>query len=103
MRLPARTTLLVSMILSGCVASPSGSPFMVIVRGPADACALEVDGRKIADSHALLAVAREQHRRGRTAIVKGDEQLPYRCVGGAIYTLQSAGYRDVRFETGPAQ
>src|SRR4051794_7018447 len=35
--------------------------------------------------------------RGRKVIVDAGLEAPYRCVGGTIFTIQSAGVRDVSF------
>jgi hypothetical protein len=76
-------------------------PFSVIVRGSATSCNIEVDGRKVTMDE-LLAIARPEARSGRRAHVDSDmTETPYRCLGGAIYTLQMAGFKDVDFVAEP--
>lgn len=45
----------------------------------------------------LLAVARKGALRSRRARIDANEDTPYRCVGGAIFTLQMAGFNNVGF------
>jgi biopolymer transport protein ExbD len=74
----------------------------VVVRGPAPSCFIEVDGRKVTTDE-LLAIARPEVKPGRAARIDADmAQTPYRCIGGAIYTLQMAGFSDVGFAAKPA-
>ncbi len=35
------------------------------------------------------------------AHIRGDVNTPYRCIGGAVYTMQSAGYAKVGFISEP--
>lgn len=44
----------------------------------------------------LLATARPEAKPGRSArILLNTNDVPYRCIGGAIYSLQSAGFEEV--------
>lgn len=79
---------------------PGGSPqpYVVIVRGPADACSVEAAGRKLTIDE-LLKAARAEVRKGRRARILTDmNDTPYRCIGGVIYTLQMAGFDKVDFD-----
>jgi biopolymer transport protein ExbD len=76
-------------------------PFRVMVRGPASSCSIEVDGHKVTTDE-LLAIARPEAKSGRLAHLDTDMgQTPYRCIGGAIYTLQRAGFTKVAFISEP--
>lgn len=76
-------------------------PFNVIVRGPAASCIIEANGRTVTTEE-LLSIARPEARSGRRAHIVSDMPTPYRCIGGAIYTLQMAGFKDVGFVAEPA-
>jgi hypothetical protein len=79
---------------------PGGTPqpYVVIVRGPADACSVEAAGRKLTIDQ-LLKAARAEAREGRRARILTDMNgTPYRCIGGVIYTLQMAGFDEVDFD-----
>lgn len=71
------------------------APFDIVVRGPAASCTIEVGGRTVTPQE-LLATARPEAKPGRSArILLTTNEVPYRCVGGAIYSLQSAGFEEV--------
>jgi len=79
----------------GCAAPATFAPFNVVVRGPATSCSIEVEGRKVTTDE-LFQIAQPEARSGRRAHIESDmAQMPYRCLGGAIYTLQRAGFKDV--------
>jgi hypothetical protein len=84
----------------GSAASAEVAPFVVAVRGPATACTIEVAGRRVTLDE-LLAIARRQPKPKRHARIVSDMgPAPYRCIGGAIYTLQRAGFENVAFDAG---
>lgn len=84
------------MVLAGC-AGHTDQPFNVVVRGPASACTIMVDGRR-ATLDELRTLARPAAKAGRRVRIDSDmADVPYRCIGGAIYMLQAAGFRDVGF------
>ena len=92
---------LASGVAIGCAAPTTVAPFRVVVRGPAEACSLEVEGRKLATEQ-LLEIARVEAKPGRRARIDLDTpETPWQCVGGVIYTLQKAGFRDVGFNAEP--
>ncbi|WP_294253748.1 hypothetical protein [uncultured Sphingomonas sp.] len=73
-------------------------PYVVIVRGSGDACFAEVAGQKLTMDQ-LRTVAKPEARKGRKArIVSALKNTPYRCLGGVIYTLQTAGFEQVDFD-----
>lgn len=89
------------MVLAGCT-SHTEEPLNVVVRGPASACTITVDGRT-ATLDELQTLARPAAKAGRIVRIDSDMvDVPYRCIGGAIYTLQAAGFRDVGFVARPA-
>ena len=85
---------IMALLLSG----GSPQPYVVVVRGPPDACSVEVAGRKLTMDE-LLKAAQTEVRKGRRALILSDmNDTPYRCIGGVIYTLQMAGFDKVDFE-----
>jgi hypothetical protein len=65
------------------------------------ACEVEVGGRRFVPAEGgSRAVADLRALRGaRTAVmVAVQPKATYRCIGGAIYLLQRAGFREVSFE-----
>ncbi|MBB5709613.1 hypothetical protein [Sphingomonas xinjiangensis] len=46
----------------------------------------------------LLEVARKEALPQRSARIIAVRDTPYRCIGGAIYTLQMAGFIHVKFK-----
>ena len=95
-------TTVAAMILGACAHEPLQAPFNVLVRGPSSECSIEVQGKKL-NLDELLVTARSEVRPGRRAQIDSDmEQTPYRCIGGAIYTLQLAGFEQVGFVSEPA-
>jgi hypothetical protein len=75
-----------------CEAQTSMAPFNVVVRGPPSSCTIEVEGREVSTDE-LLAIARPEAKNGRRPRIESDRaEIPYRCVGGAIYALQMAGF-----------
>lgn len=84
-----------------CPAPATVEPFKVVVRGPAASCSIEVEGRKVTTDE-LFEIAQPEVKPGRRAHIDSDmTQTPYRCIGGAIYTLQRAGFKDVGFGATP--
>jgi hypothetical protein len=102
MRLPALAIVALLATASGGCASPERlAPLNVVVRGPATACPIQIDGRDVTHEE-LLTIARREVKARREAIISGDmSKVPYRCLGAAIYTLQVAGFK-VGFISEPA-
>jgi hypothetical protein len=74
---------------------------MIVRAGGTEAgapCTAEVEGRPIA-MRDFPAFARRW--RGRDAQVRGDIDIPYRCIGGLIFELQRAGFRRIGFVAEP--
>jgi hypothetical protein len=93
----------IPLAMAGCSTHAAVAPFNVVVRGPASSCSIEVNGHKVTADE-LLAIARPEATSGRRARIDTDmSETPYRCVGGAIFTLQRAGFVDVDFVAEPAQ
>jgi biopolymer transport protein ExbD len=88
------------IVVVACAAYPKEPPFIVRVRGHATSCTIEVEGRPvIADE--LLMVARREVKPRRRAHIDADMTTTYRCIGGVVYTLQMAGFKDVGFTAEP--
>ena len=85
-------------ICAGCTrpaSPPEGTPPLTVQvsqSGPEQPCLVRVGGREVSDAE-LLALARQARRGTREAIVRAPLNTPYRCVGGAIATLQRAHLR----------
>lgn len=91
------TVALLCNLAVGCASPAPLSPFTVVVRGPATSCSIEVEGRKVTTDE-LLEIARPKAKSGRHVRIDSDmAQTPYRCLGGAIFTLQQAEFKDVGF------
>ncbi len=88
--------------ISAVCAHANGEPaFRVIVQGSTEVCTVTIEGRTIGLDD-LPAIARREARPGRRAHIKADvADAPYRCLGGAIYILQMAGFKDVGFDAEP--
>lgn len=85
----------------GAAAGARPAPFDVIVRSTASSCTSEVDGRKVTTDQ-LLRIARDKAKSGRRPLIVSDmADTPYRCVGGVIYALQVAGFKDIGFAAEP--
>jgi hypothetical protein len=83
------------LALTGCAGRATPAPFDILVRGPAAQCSIEVAGRAVPYTE-LLEIARPQAKPGRSArILLHTNEVPYRCIGGAIYSLQLAGFEEV--------
>ncbi|MCC2975422.1 biopolymer transporter ExbD [Sphingomonas sp. PL-96] len=93
---PALAPMVIAALgLMGCAGRARAVPFDVLVRGPAAQCSLEVAGRAVTFQE-LVAVARREVQPGRGArILLPTSEVPYRCIGGAIYSLQTAGFEQV--------
>ena len=95
------TVALLSGPAISCTAPATNAPFDVIIRGPATSCSIEVEGREVTPGE-LFEIAETAAQSRRRAHIDADmEQTPYRCLGGAIYTLQRAGFKDVGFVAEP--
>lgn len=71
--------------------------FDIFLRGLAASCSIEVGGRKVTTDE-LVEIARPAATSGRPVRIKGDSlNMPWRCVAGAIYALQMAGFKNVDF------
>ena len=85
-------TIALPFALIGCAHSAREAPFRVVVRGPAATCSITVNGRVVTKEE-LLAIARKKVKSTRRASIHVEaRETPYRCIGGTIYTLQTAGF-----------
>lgn len=66
----------------------SGPPLVVSVTRDGEGCRVTVAGEQVT-SDRLLEIGRSA--RSRRGIVLYDRDTPYKCIGGAIFTLQRAG------------
>ncbi|WP_183954255.1 ExbD/TolR family protein [Sphingobium fontiphilum] len=62
-----------------------------IALDPAGRCSIHIDGRKMDDNELLQKFA--ERPSGQEMVLKGGaEDVPYRCIGSTIYTMQRAGF-----------
>ena len=81
----------------GCASPVNVAPFNVVVGGPATSCSVEVAGRQVTLDE-LFMIAQPEAKSGRRAHITSDMTgTTFRCVGGAVYTLQRAGFKNVDF------
>jgi len=87
---------LVALGAAGCATPPAAPPPIQVVALPAgDGCRFQVEGRTYPGLESLTAAA--PRWRGRRAVVSGGTDIPYKCVGGALFALQRAGLKPVTF------
>lgn len=102
MRRSARAGPLVLLSCAVFVAGCAPKRAMIVqASSPGEAgapCAVEVEGQRIA-MRDFPAFARRW--RGREAHVRGDIDIPYRCIGGIIFELQRAGFQRIGFISEP--
>lgn len=92
--------LILSTLLTAGCAHPTTPSFTATVSGAAGTCVVQVGGRDVT-SDQLLAIAREEVTKNKRAQLLGTSDVPYRCIGQAIYMLQVAGFAAVDFRTEP--
>lgn len=81
-------------LLASCVATRTlGPPLVVSVKREGDGCQVSVQGERVT-SDRLLEIGRAAAKR--PGIVVYAKDAPYKCVGGAVFTLQRAGMMSVQ-------
>lgn len=68
------------------------------------ACKIDLEGKSFSlpdDEDALLAALKSRYAKGRRISVGGGADIPYRCLGHAIYLAQPAGFEKVGFVAEP--
>ncbi len=84
-------------VLAACAGQQKTASFHVSIHGTTALCTVLIKDSRV-DMNELLAIARMEAKRGRHATISSElTDTPYRCLGGAIYILQSAGFASVRF------
>jgi hypothetical protein len=82
-------------LLTGCASAP---PLHFDAKQVDGICQLQFDGRTVD-----LRTAEQELRKiaqstpSRRAIANADKSMPYRCIGGALFWRQVAGFRRVDF------
>lgn len=66
-------------------------------------CGTAIAGRPFSgeDRTSLDAALAGRSPEAVTVEIVGGQETSYRCIGGAVYTLQMMGFREVRFVTAP--
>jgi hypothetical protein len=75
-------------------------PIVISVVQPAD-CEVSVRGQSFilpADDERLLSALRDLRRDWKAVRVIGKTEIPYRCIGYAIFIAQRSGFKNVRFQ-----
>lgn len=91
------------VLIAGFAEGAGHHATLKIISGANDFCGIEVDGKLIdLDNQpeiqkALKPIADRKVK----VLVEADESVPYRCLGGAIYTVQLAGIIEVSFVAAP--
>jgi biopolymer transport protein ExbD len=81
------------VLLAGCVGTP---PLVMQATGTAEDCKVTADGAVFSEAEftqARLQALAKKH--GKRLIVESDGRTPYRCIGGALFNLQNAGFKIV--------
>ena len=82
-------------LLAACVQLREREPPLVVnVKRDGDGCRVTVEGERVT-SDRLLEIGRGAARRRAIIVYAKDDDTPYKCIGGAIYTLQRAGLATV--------
>lgn len=79
------------MLLALLLLAQNADPIRIDAAWDGRSCSVRVDGVS-APVDGLDRAARNWARQGRPIRITGDADVPYRCIGGTLFTLQSAGY-----------
>lgn len=83
----------VTLALSGCVPAVTGQPPLVVnVNASGSECRVTVDRVRVTQKQLLEMAHASPKRHG---IIIYANNVPYRCIGAAIITLQEAGVQSV--------
>lgn len=77
-------------LVAGCAQTP---PLVVRANGNGASCTVTVNGDMFFEedfTEARLQRLRDEH--GRRIVLDSGAETPYRCIGGAIFNLQRAGF-----------
>lgn len=97
-RMRKTSAALLVALIAGCARNP---PLLVRASGSGETCTVTVNGEVF--SHEELSQPRLQRlaeEHGRRLVVDSDAYTPYRCIGGAVYELQRAGFKVVSVQVG---
>ena len=81
--------------------TPSGPPVVLQVREADGECIVTLAGRRMSDAELLEAARAWRGRRVRLEGAPGG--IRFRCIGGAVFTIQRAGVEAVEFGAGRAK
>lgn len=84
--------------LAGCAHPPPVPPVELVAAGDGSGCRFEAEGRALTGE--TLAEAALGWR-GRPVHLDAGIEVPYKCFGLAIYTLQGAGVKHIGFISEP--
>ena len=89
-------TAFLGLLAVSSVVAPAGALHVRLGVDNAGKCTATWNGEQV-DFDVLLTRARAAPDKKAQVHIDGDMTVPYRCVGGAIYTLQMAGFTKVGF------
>jgi hypothetical protein len=85
-------------VVPGCASHDPSQDLTVRVAQADGRCRLEVEGKRVSSDELIAIVKSRKAWLGRGQVI-GDPKTPYRCIGGAIYSLQLAGFPKVEFNS----
>lgn len=89
----------VGLLVAGCASRASAPPIQIIAGVDGNGrCSATWNGKPLSPD--MIAELKRAARRGAVHIV-GDRTVPYKCIGGAIYTMQAAGIAKIGFISEP--
>ena len=92
---------LIVLSVGGCANRARDTSFEVFVQAQAASCTIKVQGREVTMGELPILARREAMSRRHARVASDMADVPYRCVGGVIFTLQQAGFKDVGFVAAP--
>ena len=93
-------TAFLAVLAISLAPAPAAAPHVRLGVDNAGKCTATWNDEPV-DSETLLSRARAWPDKKAQIHIDGDTTTPYRCVGGAVYTLQMAGFTKVAFVTEP--
>lgn len=97
--------VLVQLALSGCAnaRNDASQPKIFLTRHADGTCSSAIDGKPfdMRDENAVRAAMDSYPGKELEVRIMDDMDMPYRCIGGLIYTLQKLGYPKISFISEP--
>lgn len=107
MKLPGIRALFALGIVSslfGCSTTSNNQKPLRLKFVSSDPCAFEFEGKRYESASAEeFAMMLRKRPTPSAVVVEGDTEIPYRCVGGVIFALQSAGLTKIGLLASPTE